>query len=201
MLRGFFGNLIFAIIPRMLSGNNLNTNPRLKVDQGVYFCTLWCSSTLMSSQFWKTKISKRNYQQKVENMKQKVILILDKVNRLSHNRAQDCNVHSCFRKRDSHRVQTKWKSNKSKQWWKSMTKIIKDQNWPLLCCYWWNKPFWDLSRILSGRWDRDSYRKTPNRYSRNNCKRYHALLVNRLWKIGEAFYSRKTVLATCAKYY
>ena len=64
--------------------NPINANPRLHVNQGVYFSTPRCCSTLM---FGKTlplktsmlkKINKQNkLYQKVENVKQKFTLILD----------------------------------------------------------------------------------------------------------------------------
>ena len=58
----------------------INTNPGLKVKQGVYFFTPMCCSVLIFTKkvnFEKNKVSQRNFRQKVENMKQKFTLILD----------------------------------------------------------------------------------------------------------------------------
>ena len=38
MLRGFFGNLIFAIIARMLCGNHLNASEKRLVQQTFFAC-------------------------------------------------------------------------------------------------------------------------------------------------------------------
>ena len=49
---------------------------------------IWQNFTLVEVSFWKAKISKRTFHQKVENMKQKLTLVLDQVNQLLNNPAQ-----------------------------------------------------------------------------------------------------------------
>ena len=68
------GPQVWSMEPGPVVQKPINANPRLKISQGVYFSTSKCCSTLI---FGKTKISERNFHQKVENMKQKFTLILD----------------------------------------------------------------------------------------------------------------------------
>ena len=60
---------------------------------------------------WKTKLSKRNFHKKVENMKEKVKLILDYVNRLSNNRAKDCKYSIQHPQIRTYNLRTCWAKN------------------------------------------------------------------------------------------